>query len=404
MRHRSLITVLAVLSLACRTDRDGPDVAFGDSAGVAIVENRLPAWQGRGWEVGPEPLLDLGSADAAAAYRFENVIDAGRLPDGTLVVADAGRNQLLYYDAAGGHLATAGGPGGGPGEFGRLGAMQIIGDSVVAFDLRRGRVSIFDDDGVHVATVVLDPTSDDRHPIHTYNLVGVPGRSLVVSPWAYMPGAPGAGGVGAYWDSAANLVYGLDGALLDTVGFSRAEMEVSARGASGRPFGARTFVAASGGRLYSGDGKRYEIRVRDRDGRLERIIRRPTDPRPVTAGDRDRLIAHHVRNAGFDSPDDPRAAGLRAMLDAASLPETMPAFQRMLVDEPGNLWVAAYRPPWDRGVREWSVFDPTGRWLGDVVLPERFRLLHVGRESVIGVWRDSLDVQHLRVLALERTR
>ena len=47
------------------------------------------------------------------------------------------------------------------------------------------------------------------------------------------------------------------------------------------------------------------------------------------------------------------------------------------------------------------MFDPAGVWLGDLTLPERFELHTVGRDRLLGVTRDSLDVETVRVLRVE---
>ena len=41
----------------------------------------------------------------------------------------------------------------------------------------------------------------------------------------------------------------------------------------------------------------------------------------------------------------------------------------------------------------WSVFDNTGRWLGDVTMPARFMPHDIGRDYILGVARDSDGVE-----------
>ncbi|MFQ5680381.1 MAG: hypothetical protein ACE5HP_13095 [Gemmatimonadota bacterium] len=79
----------------------------------------------------------------------------------------------------------------------------------------------------------------------------------------------------------------------------------------------------------------------------------------------------------------------------------MPALQQLRVDELGHLWAQHFRAPWEKTPR-WSVFDPLGRWLGEVETPAGFRIFAIGSDWVLGVTRDELDVEYVRLLPLVR--
>lgn len=79
-------------------------------------------------------------------------------------------------------------------------------------------------------------------------------------------------------------------------------------------------------------------------------------------------------------------------------PETMPAFGwQILVDRADNLWVIEYERPGELQRRRWSVFDPDGRWLGLVRLPDGFDLMDAGDDWVLGRVRDELDVEYVQL-------
>lgn len=403
-----LITVVALLTLGALAAACGGGTATNgarvvrDSAGVVIVNNRAPAWEGgSGWSLDPTPVLDLGSADAPRPYQFQDIVAAARLPDGGYVVADAGRNQLLFYDAAGRYQTTAGRPGGGPGEFRWLSTVTVTGDSVLAYDRRLGRLSVFGPDASLRGTVQLAEPGDARHPLHTYGFAGVVDGRLVLAPRSFMPS--GQSNVGTYWDSAAVLVYDMDGALLGkTAEPMGAEMFVSTRGSAGVLFGRTSWTTTTRASVFVADGRRYEIHVYGPDGRLRRVIRRAWQPQTVTREDRDSLIHLVVRRGGFPTYDDPRAAPLRGMLESAPTPDHLPAHSVILADPRGTLWVADYPLPWESGPLAWSIFDPDGTWLGRVDTPEGFTVLRLTGDALLGVQRDSLDVQHFQVLRINR--
>lgn len=64
--------------------------------------------------------------------------------------------------------------------------------------------------------------------------------------------------------------------------------------------------------------------------------------------------------------------------------DTFPAYDRILVDDVGNLWVRNYQ--WfDMGSGyAWSVFDPVGRFLGEVRIPSLLEIYQIGPDFVLG--------------------
>lgn len=159
--------------------------------------------------------------------------------------------------------------------------------------------------------------------------------------------------------------------------------------------------ASDGSTFFTGYGDEYSIRAYSSDGRLNRLIRRSWTAAPVTPADIDQFVEEWgkrwIRTTGAEAEserrdlrDDPYAA-------------TVPAFSQLIVDGTGRLWVreahladVAVAGQWgmyplDQSV--WNVFDPEGRWLGDVTMPARFHAKDIGADYVLGVARDSLDVQ-----------
>jgi hypothetical protein len=88
---------------------------------------------------------------------------------------------------------------------------------------------------------------------------------------------------------------------------------------------------------------------------------------------------------------NPVAERLMAQIERSiPTPEKRPAYADLLVDAHANLWVGEY--PWlgpggvpPRTPRFWTVFDPEGRMLGRVDVPEGVRLLEVGGDYVLAL-------------------
>ena len=369
---------------------------------MVIVDNRAPAWKdGAHWSIDPTPVVDLGSADAAREYQFQNIVDAVRLPDGGYAVADNGRLQVLFYDAAGRYRATAGRKGGGPGEFRWVQALAVTGDSVLVYDPELGRLTLLAPNGDLRGTVQLAETGDQGHALHTHGLAGVMGGHLVLTPRVFMPG--GGCDIGMCWDSAALLAYTMTGDVVDTVAEPVGEdVALGTNGFGIATFGAFSQEAVARAFLFVTDTRTYEIHAYRPDGRMRRVIRRAWQPRPVTSDDRDRWVRHYVLQSGASSVDDPHVASLRHMLEASPVADHMPALLMLKAEPNSTLWVADCRAPWATGPMTWSVFDTAGIWLGQVRTPDRFTVLRLTGDAVLGVQRDSLDVQHFQVLRVNR--
>ena len=155
--------MLALLA-ACESSGDstpnGLGVVIEDSAGVIIVNNdpappgsRLP------WQFGEQPSLSIGSVDSGEADQLFRVTDATRLPDGRIVIANSGSNELRVFNADASHAGTWGGRGEGPGEFTSFSPTAVAlwpGDSIAAPNPWGTRLSLFDRDGNHGRDVPLD--------------------------------------------------------------------------------------------------------------------------------------------------------------------------------------------------------------------------------------------------------
>ncbi len=403
MKTISSIGVLAVMLSACGGDgADSGVFTVRDSAGIRIVENVSPAWNDADeWRLSDLPLVDIGGLEGDPRYELYRVSNAVKLPNGHIVIANSGSNEIRFYDESGVHLLDAGGEGEGPGEFLYVSWVSgFRGDSVAAYDSRQMRMSIFDSAGnfgrtfpvrgmdadgrgraygvfengsVFVGAVPMGPPDEDggafRHeePLYTVTPEGEAEDSLHASP-----------GDEAFMYSAGSAGTG------NSLVFFGAPM-----------FGRFTEYAIHGNQFYVAANDTYEVRVHGLDGSLMTIVRRDHDFMEVTDADIDEL---RERQLGGDTPP-----GMRQMmvdvLDATPIRETMPAYQGVVVDRIGNLWVEEYRRPTD-SVRRWTVFSVEGVMLGTMTVPDRFAVHDVGDDYVLGEWTDEMEIEHVQIYEL----
>lgn len=388
--------VLGFLFVACGGDDDGggPQSTVRDSAGVTIVENRSPLPDSRlGWRVGPEATVSIGTAEGDPAYELFRVGGAMRLSDGRIVVANAGTGELRVYDPNGVHLASWGGQGDGPGEFGAMapsGLEPWPGDSLMARDPFSGRISIFSMDGTFGRALrleggyqsVVGPLPDGSVFAATLTTFerGEPGTSEIIRPDVEYGILQADGSVqrdlGAYRGSELYMVNTVDGSP-----FPRPY-----------PFRRRSFEFTWGDLVVIATNDRYEIRAYRPDGSLARIVRRDHEVRAPTRGDLRDVVARQ-------NPDRPEALD-----EVGDMPlvEAFPAFASVRVDRLGYLWVREYRLPGERH-RLWTVFDPEGRVLGLVEMPGSFTVEEIGEEYILGTRDDELDIEYVESWSLDRS-
>lgn len=406
---------LAALPLfpACTApDAATPPVMRRDSAGIAIVESLRPAWgDSAGWRVHPEPLLDLARSGDGPAHLFHGVGGMARLGDGTLVVANRGSMEIRWFSAEGRFVGTAGGYGVGPGEFDNLQGIELAGDTVLALDFDE-TIALFAPGPRLVRVLRTRPHSSSIHVLD--------GGIVVIATLLGWSEAHG-----QIRDPEALLLYDLEGTPGDSIGQVAGAEEYVAEALSGRPlFPRRSVLDTHGGSIYIGNADLMQVEELSASGDTERILRVPGYPLQLTAAQ-----VEAEREARLNVPLPPGMTmppPLRQAIEDMPAPATRPAYDRMIVDPTGAVWLRHFVAESERvlpgqggggdavaaspaggsggggGRERWLVFAPGGVWLGDVALPPGFSLLEIGTDEVLGIWSDRMDVQHPRVLRLSR--
>lgn len=370
--------------------------AIRDSAGVRIVENATPQWpDGRGWRIDPSPLVEIqGPGESGSDPLFE-VAGALRLADGRIVVANGGANALYFFGPDGAFLSSVGAEGAGPGESRRMDALlPYRGDSLAVFDAAMQRLSVFSDEGQLGRTVRVDVPGPRPHMIGA--LADGP---LVVGNSPFQPGT------GVWRDSAVYVQVAANGERIDTLGRWPTEemysIQYDGRPVWGyRPFGRRTWAVAAGDALHVGTGDAYEIETYTSNGRLARLIR--AAQRGAALGKEH--IARYERERLEGSRGSRAYPVVEGVLASGKVPypNRLPPHGSILAADDGGLWVQHVPLPGDQTIR-WSVFNPEGRLLGTIAAPPDLQLLQVGPDFVLGLYRDDVGIESVRLHRLERT-
>ena len=365
--------------------QDAQSFQVRDSAGVTIYDNSGGEWtEATAWTLSSDPILTIGELDGPEEYLLFRASGARRLSNGNIVIANAGTHELRFYDPKGTHLRSVGGEGDGPGEFRLIGDPWLLGsDSIVIWDSRNARLTVFDINGELGRSFRLDPIPETFRPTPEGVLAD---NSLLVSARIEWEGQVTQG---ISRDSILYARYSLEGARTATVLRSQgAQWNIGMLDGSQIiawvPDAPNLAATIFGDRWYFGSGETWEIEVYSPEGALTHRLRRDAP---------NRLFVPEI-----EDEDPEMAPGIARFWASMPIPETFPAYRSFIASDAGNLWVENYTRPNEQP--SWAVFRDDGRYLGEVDTPMGAQVTHIGDDFVLVIWEDELGVQQVRMYEL----
>lgn len=340
--------------------------------------------------VAPEPDVTIGTEEGPKAYDLSGVTGALRLPTGSIVVANCQSDQLRYFDHDGRFLRSVGRHGKGPGEFEYLRRIfPASGDSVGAYDLFTARITLFGPKGRGLRTISV-PYSPPR-------FLDVLGRlsdgSFVARRIDERPSVP----PGTRYRANATLLLldGTTGELVDSVASLPAVDLLAppsprALGVPLRLARRARFAVLPTRVYYNGQDTAGIIEL---DSTLARVgvIRPIADAAPVTSAVKqayEKMVSKHE--------SVPRGGVGPVLADV--YPPMLPAFGDLVWGRGGRLWVQDPVRP-GRYPLAWTAYNG-GQAVARAELPPRFFPFQFGRDWVLGVAYDSLNVERVQLRRL----
>lgn len=401
MRVSQFVAVLIAVSTACEA---GPEpavqtVEVRDSAGIPVVINPPPASDtAPPLRLPSEPLISIGSDRGGAEYRLFDVQGGALLGGGHVVLANAGTHEVRLYDSAGIHLRSVGGEGSGPGEFRLLGwGGTFRGDLIMAVDGLLRRATIFDSSGSYVRSFILPdqvtrPLAEPLGVLSDGGILYAPTIRDSVAPrarWAE---------TGTERRQRQPVVVWPAGRV-DSVGGLRPGEEwyrdAEKRSMLRVPLGRSLHGSAVGSRIALANDDSFRVHVYDQSYRVSTVIIEDVREREVT--DADYWTAAEAQILGDLTMPSARASA-RETLEELPRRSTWPRFLDLRLDRDGGLWVKESVE--QREGELWSVFDPRGRLAFRLQVPERFLLLDIREDKLLGLRTDTLGVQRAEVYRL----
>lgn len=370
-------------------------LAFSGCGGGAVEEGAVLA-EDAPLGLSEAPVLVVGEHADDPDHELFGVVTPFLLPGGGIGVPLAGEGSIRIFDAQGAFVRTLGSSGQGPGEFVGLAAAWARGDTIEALDAELNRVTRFVP-GASPETILLEgvasaqggvPALDDGSWIR-YGVKDVQrnGRDLIA--------------VHRFAPDGSHVAE-----LAQTRGFRR---HVHDGGGGPDPISPRSLVRTDGNRVYVAETLTPRIEV----------IHVSTGESRAVRWEPERILGHAEAVAmAREAASDPARlemgeAWTLASFRALSGNEEVPVFWDFLVDGGAFVWVRPYDPRVHAtsvgglgtggAGGTWSVFDLEGRLVTSVTVPDDFEPTAIEGDHLIGVRRDALDVESVRVYRIERT-
>jgi hypothetical protein len=374
-RHLLVLTSAAVLTSSCR-----------------LLAQKVPEWR-----LATAPSLDLGVADSSTT--LYQVVGVLRLRDGRIAVANASTAQIRVFDRNGTPRTAFGRDGDGPGEFRRIWAMgRYRSDSIWVADQLGLAVTIFDDSGRYGRRFRLDAPLARRDAIYYADLPHVlgtlhDGSVVIETPYALpLDVTPG-----DHWYEARLLRLSASGSRLNTLG-TFAALPVRVR--TGGPRGTRdmplstgpfpTAVTDSG--VLVGGGPSYALWFVSIFGAISMLAAAPAGE-PVRP---EHVRLHEEELARLRRIERPSRRA------DSPVPSRFPPYVAVIPAPSGLLWLHGYDVPGTTSTI-CTIVRPHVGVVARVMVPVHFRPYAVDGETVLGVWRDDNDVEHIREYRILRT-
>lgn len=358
-----------------------------------------------------EPVLELriGSVDDPDDWltRFDHLVVG---PDGRIYTPHEQEKLIRVHDAEGRLVRAFGREGAGPGEFRRLDAIGLLGDTLWVFDMGNSRFSYFTLDGEPIGhrRVTIDPAGPERSPpMPVGHFSDGTIRGDVLAPDSDVA----AGRItdtpilridekSEPLDTVAiqhltNTTLGiLDPTRRDGWGLYTEQPYSDTRLTRFSPI-ATEVVYVDRAVVAGGAPTVFRVTQVTFDG--DTIFSRtyPYAPRPIDPAMVDSIAGEWAeRLTRFPIPGSPTAATIEKWFrDALYLPDHHPPVSDAFLGHDGTIWLK--REPRGDDAVDWLVLAYDGEPIGTIALPGRLTVMAATRDAVWGMELDDLDVPYI---------
>ena len=330
----------------------GPRAAAGMS--FSVPQDAAPPVA----QLSATPLFDSREHPSESVSVLGSLSRALFLSEARIVLLDG--RTLLFIDPRTGELWTAGGEGGGPGEFAGTGSELVLfpgEDQLTVWDYNNDfRLTVFSDSGDVLGTkrVNLSPL-DFHHPIALARLWEVfPDGTL-----AFLDGGPPLHGSGRDQGRPPGYVVevGPEGGMRTTV-------EYLGRETGDILFAHDTHISIQGDRIVAADTESEHVEILDRSGNIVSRIPMPGERvrvseevlETVRANAQARAIRSHKNILAVYEEWGLSTRGIEYRERTYRHNEVAPPISAVRLDRDGRVWIRHYALPGDE-VERWTIRD-----------------------------------------------
>jgi hypothetical protein len=164
------------------------------------------------------------------------------------------------------------------------------------------------------------------------------------------------------------------------------------------PFARSSMSKPTGTSLLTGENSRPQLSQYSASGALETIIRWAAPIVPVDADLLGRMKSARLEEAAGNAFGE---QVINSQFATPGLAEAVPYFVAIHLDATEAIWLQNYQVV-SADSLHFTVFDPTGQWLGRLSLPPRHAVHAIGTDRILTVWRDADELEYIRVYRLRR--
>ena len=382
--NRPLLNLICLVVGAATNPASSQNIGRRDSAGVVIVLNGSIEKAPTAFRLESRPTEDFGGLHDDPKYELSPlaILDIYRLPNGDRAILNG--QEVRTYSRSGVFKRVIGRGGQGPDEFsspirefceaGRDTVVIVEGTAprIGTVDLKQGTLRIWTYQGMI-----------------SYN--GCLGSGLMVAQLPATSTKP------VVSQTATFGIINSSGTLVRVLGILPVSDYTTI-------YPREVSVVARNGSIYVSDGLRFEYRIYDDRGRLQRIVRTADQARPFSRQDAVAVVQARLPSTLSKKAKDDILRDTRNV----PVPSTWPTYTRLLVDELGRVWLSD--PPKDpKRVAMWTVFDSAGKLLGRVdpassalfKNTSKARVVRWGAVDATVMYVDNEGAPHVALVALK---
>lgn len=324
----------------------------------------------------------IGDEGAGDSIFFGDVASMALDSQGRLYLTDfMGNKSIRMFSPDGVPIREIGRKGGGPGEFEFTPTVHLgPGDTLYAWETNKFRLTTFspEDQSLVSSNTIGNPSSRAPHPLRFLGAVNQ--GYLMEFAGSYIPGSQVQYDMGHFakivtWDGNA-----LDDRLAQLPSANFVIFDMNSIGFSGSgvrflPYSAKpNYVLSADQVLYHGMSDAIQLTGTTLEGEDVHKISLPHTPVSVSASERESSV-------GRIQLEQLRKDVL------ANIPEHKPAYQRLMSDDAGHIWMLLSKPE-NEQTSTWLVMNAPGETVATAQIPDGMRLMAVRGGRAYGTQAD----------------